>query len=419
MDVHAAVNNKVKKEGKNAGRQSGKEKTGCGFFLWRDEAKIRELKALSSAGKSSNTATPSRPLRQKKIPDTFTVFQKPGKPGNAKRNSDNAEITKAGDVVICLSDSTDTNDDPAPAPRSRKNKHSDDDEGNERTEKSRKAARTPNNTSPSKLLLMQETMASSTSFTSTSTIPDETPSSRFRKLNIATPATKARIQAEQRFDQITPVKKPNFRSFSSTPSATTLTDISDPFWSNAPPPSTAVTTPGRSLSCADEIVDIHDPVFSVLKVAGVSLEPKERGALETILKRPVQKQKGYLAAFTAKLFHRLPKLTLQLISPSRDKIRETYKNQKTKNDVLESENAKLVSKVDSLEHQRKSDEASLKSHRAEISRLQKANADLEIDLQDAEERASLEAERAEKFEEENARLQARLTKLEEEFDALG
>ncbi|KAK6336404.1 hypothetical protein TWF696_001963 [Orbilia brochopaga] len=397
-----AVNNKVRKQGNNSGRQfwacskgsAGDQKSGCGFFLWREEAKIREQKALSSAGQPSNTATPSRKLHQKKISE-FAGLHKPGKVANVKHNGDNADISKESKVVICLSDSTDTDDDPQPEPRNRKNKHSDEEKEKAEADAPRKAARTPKNTSPSKLKLLEESMASTTSFTSTSTIPDETPSSRLRKLDLSTPSSKARLQAEQQFDNITPVRRPVFGSYAKTPAPTALTDISGPCWSNIPPPSTAATTPEKPLSCADEIVDVRDAVFNVLKTAGVELGENERVTLDAILQRPMRKQKNYLKA--------------------RDLIRSSLKKVKDQNDNLQSEiallrekNAELAKDNDYLKHVQKTDKANLKSQRAEIEKIQKDKEELEVEF----------GERIEELEEENESLEERLGKLQKELDEL-
>ncbi|KAF3909165.1 hypothetical protein ABW21_db0209034 [Orbilia brochopaga] len=241
-------------------------------------------------------------------------------------------------------------------------------------------------------------MAATTSFTSTSTIPDETPSSRFRKLNLNTPSSRARLQAEHHFDKISPVRRPNFATQPKSTNTSALTDITDPFWSNAAPPSTAATSPGKPLSYADDVVDVKRTVLDLLEAAGFDLDSRTRSALENILQQPVNKQKAYLRA--------------------RDNVRSICKKEKERNDQLaaenaslKQENAKLADHNDSLLHIKKTDDVSLNSQTAEIEKLHKEKEVIEIELADSDSRLI-------ELEDENARLRADLNRLQEALDEL-
>ncbi|KAF3288406.1 hypothetical protein TWF970_005480 [Orbilia oligospora] len=92
------VLNKVRKMGKNEGRQfwtcskkSG-PRPGCGFWLWIEEARDRERKALMVNGQMPpNKGSPSRPLRQTKISDSF----RPGKSGEGSFTKSSLQTSTA------------------------------------------------------------------------------------------------------------------------------------------------------------------------------------------------------------------------------------------------------------------------------------------------------------------------------------
>ncbi|EPS40912.1 hypothetical protein H072_5192 [Dactylellina haptotyla CBS 200.50] len=312
-----------------------------------------------------NTATPSRRFRQTKISDSLNGFHKPSGGGGTtdkKSHEHNTENTKprtdtvsyptlpslAQDKTIELSDSTDE-----------EKKETDGSD----SEAPRKVARTKNNTSPSKQQLMREMIASRTSFSSTSTIVDETtPSTKFQGLKLQTPSTMARMQAETIFNSVTPVKRLNLRQATRTGSSSVPAKTSDP---NNPFLTPALSlqgedTPSRSRQQQDDIVDAEKEVLALLREAGVNLAEPYNSKMVHLLQRITNKQKGYVQ--------------------SRDLNRTMLKRSNDEKAELLKEVERLNDRVESSRHIQQADRASLSSQQIEIQGLRKENDDLKLQV---------------------------------------
>ncbi|KAK6505526.1 hypothetical protein TWF481_007421 [Arthrobotrys musiformis] len=253
-----AALNKVRKMGKNEGRgfwtcsKNSGPRSGCGFYLWIEEAREREKRALLVAGQlPSKTATPSRRLRQTKISESFqrgkpsewSSFKKPSLSESAKGKSSvvrfeeevNGEpeadcISIPSDIENAAGDNvpidldTDSGGDTQfedaldairsptfvrpPLPQ----EPSDDP-----SEGPRKIARTKNNTSPSKHLLDQSVnmSVSHMPYPSTESTVADTPPIMLQQQHVDTRsmATSAqeRCARQSEFDNVDPVAFPNLQ----------------------------------------------------------------------------------------------------------------------------------------------------------------------------------------------------------------
>ncbi|EWC45934.1 hypothetical protein DRE_04727 [Drechslerella stenobrocha 248] len=374
-----AANFKVSRQGEDHGRRYwicskrlGNKLPGCGFFLWYTDARARELLALSSAGQTpATTPTPSRALRQRKISESFTRSCKSAadQPSSNKRNREN---TKPGSD-FARPDGADTNNEPRPQPRHNSwnqpdkygyKDYEDEDEG---AAIPKKVARTPRNTSPNKQQLAQEAMASSTS------VIEESPSTRIGKLALSTPSHNTRLQAEQWFSSTAPVKGPNFRSFSGgSPRAAPPSDDENQFSSTAPAQLPASATSIPAFKFTEEVVDVEKEVFNLLRKAGVSLRDHDRKFLKVITARATFKQKAYLTDRDS-------------ARGDSDKAAVEIEKLKAELQVESSTTIKLKGAVDDLEHLVQSNKASMKALNGKNEDLRKENVELQneiIDLDD-------------------------------------
>ncbi|KAK6532989.1 hypothetical protein TWF281_007155 [Arthrobotrys megalospora] len=373
----------VRKMGKNEGRQfwscskySG-PRVGCGFWLWFEEARDRELISLRVNGQMpTKTVTPSRPFRQTKISDSFLrsktgesssgkkpLFSSLGKgkaPVSVRFEDENLEPSKGGSQVDAISILSDGSEDDAegelsiifdedielfeealeePAQDNNNisvpangnlgpnvNRQLQDDEPSE--DGPRKIARTENNTSPSKHLLPEQAKMSApqSSFEppSTGDTVADTPSTYLQGLDIRSTATREQFARQEEYNNVDPVAFPDLRPYlnqnknkkpinlppASTSGSSSVptfvvqsTESANPLGPrtgalsnsvqsfNRPQPLTEHSLPNGvpfpatpnhkyagipgtpSSRTADDVVDVTDEVFGILKKAGVRLQP--------------------------------------------------------------------------------------------------------------------------------------------------
>ncbi|KAK6504146.1 hypothetical protein TWF506_002354 [Arthrobotrys conoides] len=258
--------------GKNEGRQfwtcskkSG-PRPGCGFWMWIEEAKDRERKALMVNGQMPpNKGTPSRRLRQTKISDSFH----PGKAGEGSFSKKSisstgkgkaavgckeAELEEDEDVISIPSDiennpeegvtyhlDTDSDGDTqfedavgepvqdynvgasanrVPSPTVNPQHPPDDVPSDESSDGPRKIARTKNNTSPSKHLLDSLTTMSAFHIppSTQSTVADTPPIAYQNPENRSmSTAAKERYARQWDFDNVDPVSFPDLGPYLKRP----------------------------------------------------------------------------------------------------------------------------------------------------------------------------------------------------------
>ncbi|KAK6342819.1 hypothetical protein TWF718_008203 [Orbilia javanica] len=392
--------------GKNEGRQfwtcskSSGPRAGCGFWIWIEEARDRERAALMVNGKvPSHKVTPSRRMTQPRITDSFrrkekavdgsSVKKKPRLEGKGKapavrfenQGSDSLHSTAEADVISVPSDADNSVGDGS-------SNHSDgDSDGDSKFEdaryafeasedyepdhiggldqddnpfeSSRKIPRTENNSSPSKHLLEE---ASSMIPSTESTVADNPPRAYQQDIIQPVPSSdlvsrtssgQERYARKQYYDNVTPVKGPNFpglqrsdassalRPTTSAPRHTASTQgHGNPFAPDSDAPSqqmpngtygqgvslgtssasavprhggllveggvvsngsTDLLTPQRYMGApmtpnsnvVDNPLDVTDEVFKVLNRSGVSLSKDDTLEIKRLLEKSFKKQYGF------------------------------------------------------------------------------------------------------------------------------
>ncbi|KAF3938558.1 hypothetical protein ABW19_dt0208764 [Dactylella cylindrospora] len=334
---------------------------------------MKAVGALHSSGKQpAHTVTPSRRLQQTNIRDSLAGLHRKAEESNTKRNN-NAELSQPrSPTTEPTSDTTDDDEEVT----------TEEDE-EDSLESPRKIARTSKeNTSPSKqLLLFRETMASRYSFNSSRSNVEETPTGRLQNLALKTPASNARAQAEQSFNSITPVKKPNFGTAASkTPSRSW--DSANPFASakkeNSKVNDSGLDTP--RLAFTNNVIDAETVVFELLDEGGVDISDSLRNDLAIALQK-IRNQS-------------------RMFQKSRDTTREHYQRMNSEVTSLNNKVKKLESEVEALRtkcqdsiYSSRINKATVEEQKKDIERLTKEKEELEGELDDADEvKQKLEAE---------------------------
>ncbi|KAF3928093.1 hypothetical protein AA313_de0203008 [Arthrobotrys entomopaga] len=362
---------------------------GCGLFLWKEDAKQREIQALSNSSSTGqmplSASTPSRKLRQPKISEWGNGFQKNSP---SSRNTENAKPTTTDKVSYPELPELDKRD-VMDLTEDSQEKWDNYESASEDFDSPRKVPRTMNNTSPTKRALSRERADYTTSFISTSTIPDEvTPSTRFQHLALRTPATNARLAVQRGYDSVQPVRPLNLQPQNGARTLATKVEPGNPFTSGVRP-SAVEQTPGGTRVSGDEIIDAQAEIFGILERARLTLPEPFNAEMQQLATRLRFKQMGY--------------------KKSRDGNRDIYKKERER---LEAEIEILNDKLESSMHLQHTDKASISSQQSEIDDLKKEVESLKLQLGDL---ANIEVEKV-RLQDECENLNRLLKELGDDID---